>query len=255
MNVYYRVSDNSYCKNKIGATKFRCLKNFLQTFNDDLLVIADNCHLSTIEFLESNNIKFEITSLGNSGSFRYALNKAIDLKDETKIYFVEDDYWHLNGSSELIAEGLQVADYVTLYDHPDKYSQFYNFGEITKVIKTTSSHWKQTISTCMTFATTVKILKVDYDIFNKWTADFHPHDHYLFSELKEIGRKLISPLPGKACHMDLTLSEELGYCTIEPWAIQKMLEFFKDDPVFDMMSGKFSDIQLLMYLQNKNGEN
>ncbi len=118
----------------------------------------------------------------------------------------------------LIAEGLSLADYVTLYDHPDKYSAEYAFGETSKVMKTKSSHWRYTVSTCMTFATTVRMLKRDEAIWRRHLTGSHPHDHLIFSELE---KKLAVCLPGRACHCDLTWG---GMEAIEPWAVKMMLD-------------------------------
>ena len=73
--------------------------------------------------------------------------------------------------------GVQIiADYVTLYDHPDKYMDhdkggpnpyISNGGEVTRLVKTDNSHWKLTNSTTMTFASKVNTLKQDRDIWMK----------------------------------------------------------------------------------------
>ena len=97
------------------------------------------------------------------------------------------------------------ADYVTLYDHPDKYINGINphvtdGGEETKVFLTDSCHWKFTNSTTMTFATTVKTLKDDIEIIRKWTLGTHPNDFEMFIELRNKGKSLVSPLPGYSTH-------------------------------------------------------
>jgi len=247
MNIYYRISDKSYDKVKLpGADKVTCLMNFISSFRDEIFVddpetvrpamkiIADNCERKTNKMLIETGLPVTMSNKGNAGSFKMAIDMAIhEGTDDDIVYFVEDDYLHIHGSNKLIAEGLRHADYVTLYDHPDKYTKFYDGGETSKVIKTESSHWRYTISTCLTFATTLKTLKEDQEIWldklgqierSMGVAPDHPHDHRMWQLLKEKGRKLIVPIPGQACHVDLTFSGDVSAMLIEPWAIEMMID-------------------------------
>jgi hypothetical protein len=52
----------------------------------------------------------------------------------------------------------------------------------------------------MTFASSVKALKEDEEVLRKWTKDTHPHDFQMFMELKQIGRRLVSSIPGYSTH-------------------------------------------------------
>jgi hypothetical protein len=225
--IFYRISDNSYPKNKLpGITKEICLKNFLNVFpKEEIIIIADNCNESLSLLSGLNYYK---TKKNNAGSLKFALDMAICFDEDTLVYFVEDDYLHLPKANKLLNEGIQIADYVTLFDHPDKYV---NGGEISKVIKTESSHWRYTISTCMTFATTVKTLKEDFEIWEKWTKDLHPHDHYVFLNLASKEKSLAVCLPGVTCHTDLTYSEQIGKYLIEDWATDYLLDIYKNDKI------------------------
>ena len=132
--------------------------------------------------------------------------------------------WHDGINSKgVFEEGLGLGHYVTLFDHPDKYTQAYDFGETSKVRKTLSCHWRFTASTCMTFGTKVGNLKADYEIFKKHCRYEHPHDHFIFMELKSLGRLLALSIPGAACHTDLTVSANIGTVVIDEWAIYLMI--------------------------------
>lgn len=243
MKLFYRISDNSYKKTKlIGSSKEVCLKNFIKTFqniifgncgesslpywNPPMLIIGDKCEKETCQMLKKTSIPLTFTNYGNAGSLMHAIELAIKNEDNDEvIYFCEDDYLHLPSSPKLIEEGIKRSDYVTLYDHPDKYTPQYNGGEFSKVIKTESSHWRYTISTCMTFASKVKTLKEDFDIWKKHTNGDHPHDHQIFTELgKEKNRRLAVCIPGAACHTDLEYSTRMKKMMIDPWAIDMMID-------------------------------
>jgi len=113
----------------------------------------------------------------------------------------------LLGSDQTLKEGLEKADYVSLYDHPDKYQDGLNpyvkdGGEKTKVILTRSSHWKFTNSSTMTFSSRVKTLKADYKIWKKCLIDTYPYDFKAFQDLRRRGRKLITPIPSLSTHAE-----------------------------------------------------
>jgi hypothetical protein len=205
MNIYYRISNNSYSKIKLDiATKEYCLNNFLKEFNNSdnhIHIIADNVTdsqlINYLNELETtyDMIDIEHTSLNNAQSFKYVFNKAIQLDDDDMVYFVEDDYLHLPNSFNAIIEALTISDYVTLYDHPDKYINYNeggdnpfieNGGEITRVVLTKTSHWKLTNSTTMTFASTVNTLKQDTHIWMKHLTTAHPNDFIAFLDLRLI---------------------------------------------------------------------
>jgi hypothetical protein len=213
--IYYRVSNNSYKKEKLPlATKENCLKNFLKVFNDGknkINILGDNITDEPLKeyllTLPSSEIFLEFSSLNNAQSFKYVYSKSLLLPETESIYFVEDDYIHLPNSCKVLAEGLERSHYVSLYDHPDKYVDGINpfikhGGEVTKVIKTNSTHWKFTNSTTMTFAAKVKTLKEDEETWNEFLKDAHPHDFYAFVSLYKKGRGLVTPIPTLATHAE-----------------------------------------------------
>tara|TARA_Y100000593_G_scaffold92396_1_gene183899 strand:+ start:1074 stop:1769 length:696 start_codon:yes stop_codon:yes gene_type:complete len=210
INIFYRISDGGYVKEKPSyVNNENCLDNFTRVFgNSNLTIIADNVSDETFDgYLNHYGDEIIRTKFGNGAeSFNYSLDKALDLNDDSVVYFVEDDYIHRQNSPMVLLEGISLgADYVTLYDHPDKFIDGINphvndGGEETKVFLTKSCHWKLTNSTTMTFASTVKVLKDDEKIIRKWTTGKHPNDFEMFIELRNKGKSLISPLPGYSTH-------------------------------------------------------
>lgn len=213
MKIYYRISDAGYSKVKPAYVhNSACLKNFCNVFFEhihDIVVIADNCGERTINMIKRyiDPIAIEQVSVGHgAGTFNLALDKALKLNDEEVVYFVENDYLHLQGSPKILKEGFETgASFVSLYDHPDKYINGANplvedGGEVTRVLLTDSSHWKMTNSTTMTFAAKVSTLKRTESTLRKWTAGTHPNDFQMFLELREQGESLITPIPGYSTH-------------------------------------------------------
>ena len=144
-----------------------------------------------------------------AGTFNIALDGALKLDDDEIVYFLENDYLHRPGSDVILKEGFELgASFVSLYDHPDKYIDPSKGGnpycqggaEDTRVYKTNSVHWKVTNSTTMTFASKVKTLKENEEIIRKHTSGAHPDDFYMFTELRNNNKLLITPIPGYATH-------------------------------------------------------
>jgi hypothetical protein len=219
MIIYYRISNNSNNILRLpNSTKENCLLNALKHFEpfvDQFNIIADNVTEESLhQFLldikdKHNKVTLEETKLGNAGSFWYIFSKALELPESTRIYFLEDDYIHKNNSYKILQEGLNRGDYATLYDHNDMYKNhseggdnpfIEDGGEITRVILTENSHFKTTISTTLTFATTVNVLKEDFDIWKTYTGGVGVSDFYSFVKLREKGRSLLVPIPGYSTH-------------------------------------------------------
>lgn len=218
LTIIYRISNNSYKKERLEkATKENCLKNALKTFssnNINWLILGDNLNNETFELIntlikDKPNILFKhINSGSGAASFNIALDEALKLPEDEWVYFLEDDYFHLPNSYKIIKEGTGLgANYISLYDHPDKYINGANpevegGGEVTRLIISKSCHWKITNSTTMTFVSSVKTLKEDESILRKWTKDNYPEDFKMFLELRDIGRVLITPVPGFSTHCE-----------------------------------------------------
>ncbi len=240
MQIFYRISDNSYRKSKLpGTNKKICLDNFLSIFQNPI-IIADNC-TSSLDFIKPSHI----IHLGNAGSFKYALDLACQLDNNEVVYFVEDDYLHRDKSVQACLEGSELGEYFTLYDHPDKYV----FGEESKIIRTSLSHWRFTNSTCMTFGSKVKYLKRDYDIWKKYLNGEHPNDHGIFTELN---KKIALPIPGFAFHTDLMYFGQSGRLLIDDWAVKFALNQFDITGLESLLVGK-TDWGKLMLLEAIKG--
>lgn len=242
LHIFYRLSNKGENKDKISNVNNKnCLENFLKEFPAKCIeIIADNVENETMNWLESLNLKrIHHTSLGNSGSFWFTYKLALLLPKEDYVYFVENDYIHKPNSMMVLLEGLKIADYVTLYDHPDKYMdginpRVKNGGEKSKVFLTNSSHWKITNSTTMTFASKVALLQKDQFLFRFFTIGIikkklpilkrfqerkTPDDYLLFTFLTIFKkRNLISPIPGYSTH-----GEKKYLTPLSNWA--KYIEF------------------------------
>ena len=233
-NIYYRTSSLGSPMGRTsligtpmeGITKQNCFNNFIDVYGIETLnVIADNCNPYAIEYIKSKGINPVITNLGNNRSFIYALDLAINNaeNDDDIIMMQEDDYLHLPEGKKYIREGLDIADYLSLYDNPDKFLSYDKGGdnilitdnsEETRVYLTKSSHWKLTNSTCMSFSARVKTLKEDYNELNYFCQSHFPHpmDFALWCFLKDNKkRKLITPLPGRSAHVGLQMSPLINW--------------------------------------------
>ena len=197
MNKYilYRISSKANQKPRIdGFSKWDCLDSLLSSFQGYKVVcVADNCDSFTTDQLKAKPFyKFVETSLGNAASFNYLLNNELAfMNDDDLVYFAEDDYYYVAGASKLLEEGLEYFDYVSLYDHPDKYGTSESemnilvpegkLSEFTQVVKGQSCVWRTTNSTTMTFGCLVKTIRSDlkiWDFFTKLTPI--PRDFYIW---------------------------------------------------------------------------
>lgn len=191
--LFYRITSKSNDKPRLdGFSKLDCLENLLEHFPDyKMICVADNCDDLIYDALEKKYFyKLVRTSLGNSRSFKYLLNAELtSMADEDLIYFVEDDYLHRADSAKALEEGLKYFNYVTLYDHPDKYGiNFPNtnplvsagpLSEATQIFRGANCTWRTTNSTTMTFGVFAKTMRIDSWIWklvntgSKIPRDFH----------------------------------------------------------------------------------
>ena len=217
MKIIYRISDTGYNKVKPDyITNENCLKNFCNVFFDhiyDILVIADNCSDDTITMINKyiDPVNIRKVSVGHgAGTFNLALDMALKWDDDEIVYFVENDYLHLQNSPQILEEGFKLeSPYVTLYLHPDKFIPPFQGGnpEVdqdggypTKIFRGETQLFGMFNSTTMTFAAKVKTLKEDEAILRKWTSGTHPDDFRMFLELRDNGKALLCPLNTFSTH-------------------------------------------------------
>jgi hypothetical protein len=162
--------------------------------------IAGECQFKGLEYHSAGS---------SAASFRHVAQFALSQFKNQPVYFLEDDYLHTPHAHDILMEGLELADYVSLYDHLDKYipaSRGGNplidddGGEVTKVFRSMSAHWKLTNSTTMTFATNIETLRSDWNIWKPLIEGTYPHDMQIFLNLRQAGRSLVTPIPGASTH-------------------------------------------------------
>lgn len=256
MKYYYRISDSSYHKIKLpGASKRVCLENFIDVFMplpEELIIVADNCGIGTLNWLRRLDFDLRVTNLGNAGALLYSLKDALakNTKRYEGFYFVEDDYLHdPKRAYKVLQEGRwcvkkrtpgslslgEKTEYWTLFDHPDKYSAMYQHHEVGRIYRSQYSHWKQSVSTTMTFATTYDVLDSDFPIWESHLDNAiekghgHPPDHEIFKSLGEAGRELYVAIPGAATHTDMTHFGLVGAHHMDSFAVELMFDMLYEE--------------------------
>ncbi|ABB25101.1 hypothetical protein Syncc9902_0126 [Synechococcus sp. CC9902] len=121
-------------------------------------------------------------------------------------YFVEDDHLHLPDQKKFLIEGLKHFDFVSLYDHPDKYFDPGYQQLRRRIVWTSMGHFAESPSTVMTFACSAETLKRASPILldERLTgSDLKiPLDHSMFIALGEAGFSLGTALPGRSTHCE-----------------------------------------------------
>lgn len=151
-----------------------------------------------------------VTMVGgdDARSFLNVLNyiEKQNLDPNTIIYILEDDYLHAPNWENILLEAFEYinADYVTLYDHPDKYFLPMYSGLQSGVYPSPSCHWRTTPSTTNTYACKFETLLKHIEI-HKQFCDLekgYTRDHDKFTHLWSIGSNLISSIPGYVTHCE-----------------------------------------------------
>lgn len=187
-------------------------KNLDSTPHINLQVVFDEAK-GTLEsspmaqvLLESGREIIKIKSDGTEASaFRLLLAHIAYLpiaRDEL-VYIVEDDYIHKKDWKRAIYDGFNSTpcDYLTLYDHPDKYKDYPDLKSRIYVGKV--CHWRTTPSTTNTFAVRMGTLMDDLKVSNDYSTGVSiSRDHDRFVELGKRGRILVSSIPGFSTHIE-----------------------------------------------------
>jgi len=129
----------------------------------------------------------------------YQYIKNYECSENDLIYILENDYLHVKDWDVKLIElysTFEGLNYISLYDHNDKYflPQYENLT--SKIITTFSHHWRTTPSTCGSFIIPKKIFDDDYEIHTTVIGDHNKHLY--LNENKN--RFILSPIPGLSTH-------------------------------------------------------
>lgn len=221
LHVLYRSTGGDNPKNRPPYyTKTLCLRSLLQalahtdvgariTFINDGPMPDDR-----VAIMRQAGCVISLAGIGNSRSYRKALELGLATSPEPFVYFAEDDYLYRENAFRALLEAFEQipsADYITLFDHRDRYTRNDDAGGgRSRIYLAAGQHWRTVESTCMTFGARVDLLKKDAWIHRMATMPQTPRDRLLWRmtqgqkwfALKVPKRRLIGPLPSLATHMD-----------------------------------------------------
>lgn len=221
LHIYYRSTGGDNRKDRPPYySKMLCLQSFLRayervrhrasiTFVNDGPMPDDR-----LAIMETWGKIVSFPGLGNSPSYRETLAMAVALPDDALVYFAEDDYLYTEPALEKLLDAfdtLPEVDYVTLFDHLDRYTRRDDSRRgYSRIFLAGGLHWRTVESTCMTFGARASKLKRDAWIHRLCTIPKTPRDRTIWrcaQGEKEFfwkfpKRTLIGPIPSLATHMD-----------------------------------------------------
>lgn len=190
-------------------------------------------------FVPDDLVLEPLSGIGNHGTFNRQIEILLKQEDADLVYFAEDDYFYLPGQFKLMTEfllGNPDADFVSPFDHLDCYTlELHRRPTWLRVFQ--NRHWRTAASTCLTFLTTRSTLQETQRIFRSYArrnydsslwlsltkenilrprdlprwAVRQPHLAKVIAKTWLFGwsqilfgkrRKLWTPVPGIATHMD-----------------------------------------------------
>jgi len=211
INIFYKHYETNESESKPRPPWFsyeKCFVNLLSTIKKesdiDLYLIMDGrVNNNFIKKYKNNFTAYEITAGSDRASslklYPYIKKVIKNQKDFDLIYILENDYLHVNGWVKKLKELFNTysnLNYVSLYDHNDKYFLPMYENLVSKVFTTKTHHWRTTPSTCGSFIVNKKVFLEDYDIPFKIPGD---HNKFLWLN-KNKNRFVTTPIPGLNTH-------------------------------------------------------
>jgi len=217
IDIIYRCCENEILKNQFKHIrpdwfdKIKCLNSFLKAleYSSELVNKIIFVHDGPKGVLYKNIPKnFEVVKIDYNNNEK-SLLETFKIADEltNHLYFVEDDYLHLENSIKTIYYGVLNFNLVTGYDHLDRYTRSDDITlgkEYIAFSKKTNCHWRTCESTCCTWSCT-------REFWNSTMKDaaykFKLNDRDLFRYLiTEKNTRLWNPLPGVTTQVDKNLT-------------------------------------------------
>jgi hypothetical protein len=196
--------------------KIKCLNTFLNSVDKNIEFIGEVIfvHDGPKGKLYNNIPKtFKIVDIDyqNNEKCLYETFKIADMLSNN-IYFIEDDYLHLQNSIEIISKGVNAFKLVTGYDHLDRYTRSDDLTlgkEYVAFSKKTNRHWRTAESTCCSWACTRTIWE---STIKQYVYKYGLNDRDLFRSLyKEKDIRLWTPIPGVITQVDQNMSPGIDW--------------------------------------------
>jgi hypothetical protein len=218
-HVHSKSNVNSRDPNKVRPSWFsheNCFRNLIDTITYDAAcnkVKLNIVYDGTTEDLQNDfvlnyisnpkiNINVFLIDAGsdlNSFVTTLQIAKTNECSEEDIIYLLENDYLHQYDWIEKAIKAFESKhkiDYVSLYDHYDKYIYEIYDSLLSKVYFIGQHHWRTSPSTCASFMCKKKTLMDDFQILTSGITDF-----YFFTKIvNEKNKNLITPIPGLSTH-------------------------------------------------------
>ena len=208
IHILYRHTSNvsGFGKNRPHWFSYEnSLNNILTSINGDPnttfhLLYDGKCSIEDSRI--DNIISFDGGSDWNSYLFAWNYAKQLNIEDNDIIYIAENDYAFVPGWSYKLQELFDVfdeLDYVTLYDHNDKYNPNVYPNLSTYLFVTKNHHWRTVPNTTGSIIFTKRILDEDFDIHTSNPSDFRRFE-FLRNNRQ---RNILSPVPSLATHCEI----------------------------------------------------
>lgn len=203
---HYNVKGSDHKSRPQWFTYEKCYRNLLQTLNhggDDfkINIVYDGTEYNWIRDAKYDNL-YEISAGDDTASFFetcHLIKQDQSIGEDDLIYFLENDYMHTDKWFWKVKELFNMykgLDYVSLYDHNDKYFLPMYDNLTSKIFTTNTHHWRTTPSTCGSFIVTKQRFDEDYDILSTMRGD---HNKWLWLNQNR-SRFVFTPVPGLSTH-------------------------------------------------------
>lgn len=211
IHIYYRhynISGTDPRRSKWFSYE-KCYDNLLTSLSDDdkdkyvinIIYDGDNIDDNWISKYPFHNM-YAIDAKSDFKSFQQTceiIKNDPNIGENDLIYFLENDYLHVIGWLDKVINLFSTyggLDYISLYDHNDKYVYSMYDDLVSKIFATKTHHWRTTPSTCGTFIVNKERFDEDYDILSTMEGD---HNKWLWLN-QHRGRSVMTPIPGLSTH-------------------------------------------------------